>query len=196
MRRSHVFLARAAGTVRRLRPDRNPLRRTLDRVEAAVGAGLAIAFLAGAPLAAIAADHFASSVGSRADRSQQAVRHQVPAVVLALVPASGPDKNQVPASWVAPDGRRRTGHIPVPRDAKAGATVMVWVDVAGRLAGPPAQLRRVRDQPELAPVLAFITVGVIVLCTGQLAYGALDRRRLAAWEADWRATEPQWTGRR
>ena len=63
---------------------------------------------------------------------------------------------------------------------------MVWVDVAGRLAGPTGS--KLQEQaPELVPALAFITVGVIVLCTGQLAYGALDRRRLAAWEADWRA---------
>ena len=122
MRRSHVFLARAPwhGPPAEAGPQPAP-GSTLDRVEAAVGAGLAIAFLAGAPLAAIAAGHFASSVGSRADRSQQAVRHQVPAVVLALVPASGPRSESGSSRWVAPDGRQRTGHVAVPRDAKARA---------------------------------------------------------------------------
>jgi hypothetical protein len=191
-----MLLARAARALPRLWPDRNPLRRTLGRVEAAVGAVLAVALLAGAPLAAIAAGHFSSSIGSRAAYSQQAAWHQVPAMLLASVPASGLNQNQVPARWVAPDGRRRTGHIPVPLGAKTGATVMVWVDVAGRLTGPPLQPRRVRDQVEFAPILAFITVCVIVLCVGHLAFGALDRRRLAAWEADWRAIEPKWTGRR
>jgi hypothetical protein len=33
--------------MRRLRPDRNPLRRTADRVEAAIMAGLLAVFLAG-----------------------------------------------------------------------------------------------------------------------------------------------------
>ena len=42
-------MARAARTVRGLWPDRNPLRRTLDRIEAAIAGGLAVAFLAGAP---------------------------------------------------------------------------------------------------------------------------------------------------
>ena len=103
--RSHVFPTLAARAAGRLWLDRNPLRRTLDRVEAAVGAGLAIAFLAGAPLAAIAAGNSASSIGSSAARSQQMGRQQVPAVVLAPVPASGVNQNQVRARWVAPDGR-------------------------------------------------------------------------------------------
>jgi hypothetical protein len=37
---------------------------------------------------------------------------------------------------------------------------------------------------------------MIVLCAGQLARVALDRRRLAAWDAQWRATGPQWTRQR
>ena len=195
-KRPHMFLVRAARAVPRLRPERNPLRRTLDRVEAAVGAGLAVAFLAGAPLAAIAAGHLSTGIGSRASYAQQAARHQVPAVLLAPVPASGLNHDHVPARWVASDARRRAGLISVPPDTRTGATVRVWVDVAGRLTGPPVQPRRVQDRVELAPLLAFITVGVVVLCIGQLAFGALDRRRLAAWEADWRATEPQWTARR
>lgn len=73
--------------------------------------------------------------------------------------------------------------------------MVVSADVAGRLTGPH-QLRRGRDQAELASVLAFFTVGVIYLCVGHLAHGALERRRLAAWEADWLATQPRWTGRR
>jgi hypothetical protein len=40
--------------IRRLRPGRNPLRRTADRVEAAVMATLLVVFLAAVPLAALA----------------------------------------------------------------------------------------------------------------------------------------------
>jgi hypothetical protein len=111
---SHVFLARAARAVRRLWPDRNPLKRTADRLEAAVGAGLTVAFLAGAPLAAIAAGNFASSAGSRTTRAQQAAQHQVPAVLLGPILHARPDQDQVPARWVASDRRGYSGHIPVP----------------------------------------------------------------------------------
>jgi hypothetical protein len=48
-------------------------------------------------------------------------------------------------------------------------------------------------QEALAAVLASVVVGLIVLCAGQLAQNELGRRRLAAWEAEWRAIGPQWT---
>jgi hypothetical protein len=54
-----VIAAWAVRAVRGLWPNRNPLRRTVDRAEAVVVAALAVAFLAGAPLAAVAAGHHA-----------------------------------------------------------------------------------------------------------------------------------------
>jgi hypothetical protein len=195
MRRCSAAAARAVRLVRGLWPDRNPLRRAVDRVEAAAVAGLAVAFLAGAPVAALAAGHFAYSMGSRTASAQQAAWHRAPAVLLAAVPAGGSDDNQVPASWTAPDGTRRTGPVPAPPGARAGRTVMVWMDAAGRLTGTPLRLSQVWGLVVLATGLAPLAVGLIVLCAGQLAHHALDRRRLAAWDADWWATEPQWTRR-
>jgi len=66
----------------------------------------------------------------------------------------------------------------------------------GQLTGPPLQLSQARAQAVLAALLASIGAGLIVLCAGQLAHALLGRRRLAAWDADWQATEPLWTGRR
>jgi hypothetical protein len=71
-RRLAVVAARAVRAVRGLWPDRNPLRRTLDRVEAVVVGGLAVAFLAGAPLAAVTAGHLAYSAASRTAYTQRA----------------------------------------------------------------------------------------------------------------------------
>jgi len=59
IRRPAVAAARAARAVRGLCPDRNPLRRTIDRIEAVIAGGLVVAFLAGAPLAAVAGGHAA-----------------------------------------------------------------------------------------------------------------------------------------
>lgn len=194
-RRPTAVAARAARAVRGLWPDRNPLRRTMDRVEAVVVGGLVVAFLAGAPLAAVAARHAAYSIGSRTAHAQQAAWHQVPAVLLTAAPTSryGHYQATVRARWTAPDGTRHTGPIPVPLDATAGRTVMVWVDTAGRLTMPPLQLSQVRGQAALATMLTPLVVGFILLCTGALAHSVLGRRRLAAWDADWQATEPQWT---
>jgi len=198
MRRRLSVTARAALAVRGLWPDRNPLRRTVDRVEAMIVGGLAVAFLAGAPVTAVAAWHAACSMGSRVARTQQATWHQVPAVPLATVPAPGYGQYEatVRARWTAPDGTRRTGTIPVPQGATAGRTVLVWVDAAGRPAGPPLQFSKVRLQAALAALLAPTIAGFVLLYAGQLACGVLGRRRLAAWDADWRATGPQWTRRR
>jgi len=194
--RSAVIMARAARAARGLWPDRNPLRRTLDRVEAAVVGGLVIAFLAGAPLAALATGHAVYHIWSRTAHAEQVAWHRVPAVLLAAVPLSGYDDGQVPARWRAPDGRRRTGPVPAPPGARAGNTVAVWVDTAGRPTGPPVELSQVWGTAALAALLACSAVGCVVLGAGLLARSVLGRRRLAAWDADWRATEPQWTGRR
>jgi hypothetical protein len=189
------MVARAARAVRGLWPDRNPLRRTLDRVEAAVAGGLVVAFLAGAPLAALTTEHAVYRTWSRIADAQQAAWHQVPAVLLAAVPVSGSGDGQVSARWRAPDGRRRTGTVPAPSGARAGRTVAVWVDAAGQPTGPPVTLSQVRAIAALAAVLACIAVGFLVACAGLLARSMLGQRRLAAWDADWQATEPQWTGR-
>jgi hypothetical protein len=52
----------------------------------------------------------------------------------------------------------------------------------------------VRGQAAAAATLASIAAGLVLVCAGQLARSMLGRRRLAAWDADWQATEPQWTG--
>jgi hypothetical protein len=195
--RSAVVAAWAMRVVRGLWPDHNPLRRTIDRVEAVVVAGLAAAFLAGVPLAAVAAGHYAYGYASRTAAAQRAAWHQVPARLLTAVPASAyGDEGSVAARWTAPDGRRCTGMVFAPVAAPAGGTVRVWVDEAGRLTGPPLQPSLIRAQAVLAAILAALVFAIIVVCVGLLAHVALDRRRLAAWDAEWRATGPQWTRQR
>ncbi len=187
---------RAVRAVRGLWPDRNPLRRTLDRAEAAVVSALAVAFLAGAPVAAVGAEHAAFGVAVRTAYAQRSW-HRIPAVLLASAPASWGGKygSWVRARWAVPGGRRRTGTVSVSWGAKAGSTVMVWVDASGRLTGPPLRLSQARGQAVLAAVVAPIVLGLLLLCVGGLAHLALGRRRMAAWDFDWQITEPQWTRR-
>jgi hypothetical protein len=79
------------------------------------------------------------------------------------------------------------------RSAGCGRTV---TRCGGPSTGWKLPSERAWPLPMLVSLLAFIIVGVIVLCVGKVAYRALDRRRLADWEADWQAIEPQWSGRR
>jgi Protein of unknown function (DUF3592) len=171
----------------------------MDRVEAVVIGGLVVAFLAAAPLAAVAAGHAAYGMASRTAHAQQAAWRQVPAVLLATAQAAGHRQYQatVQARWTAPDGTRHTGTVLASPGTRAGRTVTVWVDKAGRLTGgPPLQLSQVRGRAALATMFTPLAVGFILLCAGLLAHAMLGRRRLAAWDTDWQVTEPQWTKRR
>ncbi len=190
-RRLAAATERSVRAFRGLWPDHNPLRRTIDRVEAGVAGILGIIFLAGAPLAALTAAHLAGGSGTRFASAYQATWRQVPASLLAAAPEPGIYQPSVPAIWKAPDGTPRTGRIAVQPGQGAHGTVMVWVDKTGRLTGPP--LRSPAGSAVAAGVLAPLAAGVLLFCAGGLVHRMLERRRLAAWDADWRVTGPRWT---
>jgi hypothetical protein len=183
--------------VRGLWPDRNPLRRAADRAEAALMAGLLVTFVAGALLAALAAGTWSYAAGSRVEHAQQSAWHQVPATLLATAPYPGYTgyEPQVSARWTAQNGTRMSGEIPAPGGTKAGSTLLVWVNASGRLTGPPLRHDQVTGQAALAALLAVLAAGMLALCAGLVAHGVLERRRIAAWDSDWRMTEPKWTSR-
>jgi hypothetical protein len=188
--------------VRGLRPDHNPLRRRSDRAEAAIVAGLLAALLAGAPAAAITAGQWVCAAGVRAEHAQQAGRHQVTAVLLETAPGVGAavpglaPRVQVQARWTAPDGTARTGQITVTGGMAAGSSVQVWTDASGRLQDPPLRHGTVVVLAVVTAIWVFVLVGLLLLGTWRVARRSLDRRRLAAWESDWRVTGPRWTSRR
>lgn len=183
--------------LRGLRPGRNPLRRASDRAEAALVAGLAAALLAGVPLAALSAARSSHDAGVRALHTQAGWR-QVPAVLLADAatapagPASSPLR-RVLANWTAPDGMQWTGRIPAPAGATAGTVLRAWVDASGRPTGIPLQHGQIERQAALAALFAAAGLVLVLLGAAALARRMLDRRRLAAWDAEWQATGPRWT---
>ena len=186
--------------MRRLWPDRNPPRRAADRVEAAVMAGLLAMFLAGVPLAAVAAAGWVAANGMHAERAEPRWR-QVPAVLLQDAPEPAHALSQasleplVSARWTAPGGAPREGEIYAPGGARAGTTVMVWTDSAGQLEGAPVRRADVTIWETFAALAAAVLAAAAVATARLLARRALDRRRLAAWDAEWSRTVPQWTGR-
>jgi hypothetical protein len=163
-------------------------------VEAVIVAGLAAALLAGAPVAAVTASHLACNAASRTVSAQRSW-HQVRAVLLASASVPGQFGTTVRARWAGPAGQRRTGMVPVLAGATAGSTVMVWVNGSGQLTGLPLQRSQVVAQAVMAAMFAPVALGLLLGAVGLLAHGALSQRRMAAWDADWQATEPQWTRR-
>jgi hypothetical protein len=187
-------------TVRGLRPDRNPLRRRTDRVEACLLAGLFAAGAAAVPFAAQAASRAAYLSALHARQEQLAGRHQVQAV---LTEAAGHVGGYAlttavlaKASWTSADGVRRSGEVPARPDSPAGTVVPVWTDPNGYLASPPLMMSEVTGDADTAR--AGAVAGVVVVCVAGAAATRqlVNRRRMAAWEADWLLTARTWNRQR
>ena len=187
-----------ARQVRGRKPDGNPLRRATDRLETAVLAVLVITFLAAAPFVAQACGAAAREAAHQEQLAQEASLRQVPALVIknassaqATVSTLSTPKAQV--RWTAPDGHARTGETPVPTGTRAGATVPVWVTNSGQLASPPLLDSQVAGTADLAATGGVALLGFVIVNVGLATRRVLNKRRMAAWEAEWRAVEPHWT---
>jgi len=201
-----VWIGRLARTgrltrlARRLWMGNNRLRRRVDRIEAWITGGLIAAFLVGAPLSLIAAGRWAQQGGAREQLAEQSW-HQVPGVVLRVVPAQPQFEFGLPwntdilvvARWAAPGRRDRVGEVPVPASTTAGQRVRVWVDASGQATGPPILRVQLLKREVGAEALAPVTLGILLLGVGWLVRLVMNRRRLAGWEAGWASIGPRWT---
>jgi hypothetical protein len=183
--------------VRGRRPDRNPLRRGSDRVETAVLALLVIVFLVAAPLAALASSSWALARAHQAQLAERASSYQVPARVLKLEASSGGAyaDPSAQARWTAHDGKVVTAEIAVPLGAAVGSTQWLWTTADGQLANPPLEDSQVAGQAYVAVGISVFTLAVLLTVTGLVTRWMLDKRRMAAWDTEWRATGPRWTTR-
>ncbi len=196
-RKPRPGVTRLGRFVRRWRFDRNPLRRATDRVETAVLVLLVTAFLIGTPFAALATGAWVHGMARQAQLAQQASQHQVTAVVLAVAaPPAGQNLPwQARARWTAPDGHQVTHEVPVPSGTAVGGKLPVWTGRTGDLATAPLTDSQVAGQAAMGEGLGVIASAVAVTLAGGLARRALNKRRMAAWDADWHATGPRWTTR-
>ena len=178
--------------VRGRRPDRNPLRRASDRLETAVLPMLVIAFLAAAPFAALAPSSWTLARARQAQLAEQASSYQVPVLVLKLEALSGGAYGdpQSQAQWTAHDGKVITGEIAVPLGTTSGSTQWLWTTRDGQVTDPPLQDSQVTGQAYFAEGSTVFTLAVLLTITGLLGRRTLDRRRMAAWDTEWRATGP------
>jgi hypothetical protein len=186
--------------IRGVRPDRNPLRRPVDRAETWLVAGLLAAAVAGAPFAAPAVGHAAYEAAQQIRQQELAARYPVTAVltadagqadnypVTALVP--------VKVTWTAPGGGRESGEVPVPAGARRGTGVPLWTDARGDLVNPPLAQGELTVEANAATAGTLGALAVAWLVAVAATRRLLNRRRLAGWEAGWRVTEPEWNRQR
>jgi hypothetical protein len=182
-------MRRAGRVVRGLWPDHNPLRRASDRAEAGMIAALAVAFLLGAPLIALAVWQLAMSTSFTTTRAERAGWRPVPARLVTRAPFSYSYDVAVPARWRAPDGTGHRGWIRVAPGTRAGTLVTVWSGPTGRLARSPMTRSQAAIQATCSAAIAVPCWGMLLLGTGALSRRLLDARRLAAWDADWAAAD-------
>ena len=171
----------------------------LDRLETVVVAVLIVGFLAAAPLAAAAAGTWLHGNAARTQHAQQASRRQVTAVVLwVAAPKAGGYGGawQAQAKWRALDGREVTGEVPVPSSTVVGGKLRVSTSPrTGDVTSAPLTDAQVANQTTSAEAAGVIAVGTVLAVVGAGTFWTLNRRRMAAWDADWQATEPRWTTR-
>lgn len=159
---------------------------------------LLVFFCAFAPLAAHATGSGVSALGEHMKSAALATRHEVTAITLEAAPAaSDTPYGQVTQFWVdawwrAPHGQRRTGQILVQDSTPTGAAVKIWITDDGTVAAPPLSQPQIRLLTLLASACAVIVLAVALAATWAVARRALDRHRMAAWEADWDAAGPRW----
>lgn len=187
--------------IRGLRPDGNPLRRKADKAEAYILAGFLAAAIAVAPFAAHLAGDAGHTAAQQTARQELATSHEVKALVLqgATGTASGYSLDSgflARIRWTIPGGRAETGQVAVPPGTKKGAVVGVWITNSGQLTNPPLQPAQVAGQADLAAAGALAGIGLLYLCEAIIVRMLFNRRRLAAWDADWAATAPMWNRQR
>ena len=189
-----VRLGRLAG---RLGLDRNPLRRRIDRAQTVLAFLLVAAFLTAAPVLMAAAGHWARAAGAREEHAQRAWR-QVTAIVYPARTSARTGlcawaTGRAQAQWTAPGGRLRSGLVPVVAGTRAGSRVPLWVHSAGFPAGAPLRPAQQRQRTALAEPLTVSALAVVARLIAGAGRGLLDRRRIAAWEKEWRAIGPLWS---
>ena len=177
-------------------PDRNPLRRGVDRAESRLIAALIAAFLLGAPLVALAAFQARWHGAAVAARQEKAAWRRVPAVLLRGVPplpsnVYGPIQlTPIPARWKAPDGTAQSGTVMADFGTPAGGTVTIWTSRSGEQTGPPLTPSQIVDQAAVAATLAVTGQALVLIVSGLIIRRTLDRSRMAAWDAEWNVTGP------
>lgn len=155
-----------------------------------VATGLVVAWLIGSAAYGVVAERGAAESSERTSTEAVVTERATPIGDLQA------GMQAVAVSWTAPDGTDRTGRTSTPGLHEVGDRITVWVGPDGVLTTPPATAE---DAVTVGFGAGFMTVvlwGTGLLGAGFLAFRWTAGRFARAWELDWAAVEPQWTGRR
>jgi hypothetical protein len=86
----------------------------------------------------------------------------------------------------------RSGEVPADPGSAKGAAVTIWTDRDGYLDSPPLALSEVASQADAATIGVIVASGVVYIVAAATIRQLFNRRRIAAWDADWVVTAPTW----
>ncbi|SFO20414.1 hypothetical protein SAMN05216207_103633 [Pseudonocardia ammonioxydans] len=174
------------------------LRRTAARWEDALSVGLGLLVAIGLLLTWLAGSAAHGTVLERG-ATEATERTPVPAVVTERATAVGDlqsGQQALTVAWTAPDGSERTAGTSVPGLYDVGDRITVWTGPDGALTTPPATAADALTVGFAAGFMTVVLWGLLVLAAGWLGFRWTARRFAHAWELDWAAVEPHWSGRR
>ncbi len=183
---------------RRLGLDGNPLRRRSDVIAAWLLPVIILIFVALCP-AVYALIGMRVRADNAAAQRAEVTWHHVKGTLLQA--AAGPQQQGsganswtvlAPVRWVL-DGKPHEANIFVPSDSPAGSHVPVLLNRAGKLEMPPLSAAQVDSRVLVDTLVALAALAVLLACVRWGIRRALDRRRLAGWEAEWLAVGPRWS---
>ncbi|MFK0128244.1 hypothetical protein ACIQSP_33625 [Streptomyces nigra] len=175
---------------------RNPLKRRSDVIEAWVVLCAWLFALIGGLFAGLAA---ADAVVGSAERIRSESR-RVTAVLVRDAEEPGPARVTTDhlvwatVRWTDPDGTPHSDEARVPPKTKAGSKVQVWTDRHGAVANEPLSGAETTLHAVSGGLLAGSGAAGLVLGAGWVVRLAMERRRLAQWDAEWARldTPPRW----
>jgi hypothetical protein len=87
---------------------------------------------------------------------------------------------------------RSSGEVPAESGSPKGTFVTVWTDANGYLDSPPLAVPEIASQADAVTVGVIVGAGIVYIVVAAATRQLLNRRRMAAWDADWLATAPAW----
>jgi hypothetical protein len=183
---------------RQLGFDGNPLRRRSDMVAAWLLPVAIVVFIALCPVIYGVMDMWVHQGNAALQRAAQS-SHRVHGVLLEAVPGPEQPDNaanlwtvEAPARWHF-DGQTYVGSVPALAGSKAGTSVRILLDRAGKVQSPPLTAVQVNDRIFSDTLIGLAALAVLLTGVSWGIRSALDRRRIAGWEVEWLAVGPRWS---
>ncbi len=175
----------------------NPLARSADRWQAGLRIVLVTLWALALPVAAtvsslLVANGLQSIDQATGDATQTSavLTADAPMAMMFADGVAPSPADQVPASWVAPDGTTRSGPVGAMSGMPAGTRVEIWVDASGTRVNPPEPPSGAVGEGIAVGVGIWLGWGILLALVFWLSVLSLDRGRQAEWDREWRGLAP------